>query len=81
MTSGNSLPTQLVLIGLLTLINAFFSGAEIAIISSNKKKLKKLKIEGSQKADILLEILKEPSKFLSTIQVGITFAEIGRAHV
>ncbi|NLC65698.1 MAG: HlyC/CorC family transporter [Clostridium sp.] len=74
MGSGSSFSSQLLLIAILTLTNAFFSGAEIAIISSNKKKLKKLDKEGNEKAKLLLKVIKEPSRFLSTIQVGITFA-------
>lgn len=71
---GSSFSSQLVLIAILTLTNAFFAGAEIAIISSNKKKLKKLDKEGNEKAKLLLKVINEPSRFLSTIQVGITFA-------
>ncbi len=64
----------LVLIFFLTLINAFFAASEIAIVSINKQKVK-LKAEvGDKKAEMLLKKIKEPSRFLSTIQVGITFA-------
>lgn len=72
--SKGSFGGQVLLIAVLTLINAFFAGAEMAIISTNKKKLKKRAKEGDKKANILLKVLKEPSKFLSTIQVGITLA-------
>ena len=65
---------QLILIFFLTLLNAFFAGAEMAIISVNKKKIKTKAESGDEKSKMLLEILKEPSRFLSTIQVGITFA-------
>ena len=58
----------------LTGINAFFSSAEMAIVSINKNKLKILVEEGNKKAIMLENLMKEPSKFLSTIQVGITLA-------
>lgn len=74
MDSNNSFLVQLLLITFLTLINAFFAGAEMAIVSVNKKKLRTMGKEGNKKANTLLKVLKEPSKFLSTIQVGITFA-------
>lgn len=74
MSSDKTFISQLILIAILTLINAFFAGAEMAIISIDKKKLRRLGKEGNKKANILLKVLKEPSKFLSTIQVGITFA-------
>lgn len=71
---SNSLTGQLILIFFLTLLNAFFAASEMAIISVNKKKIKSKAKDGDQKANMLLKILKEPSRFLSTIQVGITFA-------
>ncbi|WP_299573952.1 hemolysin family protein [uncultured Leptotrichia sp.] len=59
---------------ILTGINAFFSSAEMAIVSLNKNKLKILIEDGNKKAILLDNLLQEPSKFLSTIQVGITLA-------
>jgi len=63
-----------ILIFLLILINAFFASAEMAIVSLNKTKLNLLADEGNKKALLLQKILKDPNNFLSTIQVGITFA-------
>lgn len=74
MNSDNNILGQLILIFVLTLLNAFFAASEMAIVSTNKKKIKTKSESGDKKAQMLLEILKEPSKFLSTIQVGITFA-------
>lgn len=65
---------QIILIVILTLINAFFASAEMAIVSINKNKVKHLAEEGNKKATILLKLMEEPTKFLSTIQVGITLA-------
>ncbi len=72
--SEGSLLLQIVIIIILTGINAFFSSAEMAIVSLNKNKLKILIEDGNKKAILLDNLLKEPSKFLSTIQVGITLA-------
>ncbi len=58
----------------LTLINAFFSSAEMAIISMNKNRIKILAEEGNKKAQLLEKLNEEPSKLLATIQVGITLA-------
>jgi len=63
-----------ILIAILTLINAFFSSAEMAIVSLNKNKIVRLAQQGSKRAQLLLKLLKEPTKFLSTIQIGITLA-------
>lgn len=65
---------ELLLIIMLTLLNAFFSASEIAIVSINKNKLNHLADEGNPKANIIKQLLTEPSKFLATIQVGITLS-------
>ena len=72
--AGPQIAGQLLLIFILILINAFFAASEIAMISVDKKKLTSQSEDGNKKATMLLELLKEPSRFLSTIQVGITFA-------
>lgn len=61
---------QLVLIAL----NAFFAATEIAVISLNEKKVHALADEGDKKAKKMLKIIEEPTRFLSTIQIGITLA-------
>ncbi|WP_454054669.1 hemolysin family protein [Clostridium sp. Marseille-Q7071] len=65
---------QLILVVVLTLINAFFSSAEMAIISMNKNRIRILAEEGNKKAQLLEKLNEEPSKLLATIQVGITLA-------
>lgn len=69
-----SITSQLILMVILTLLNAFFASAEMAIISLNKNKIKLLADEGNKKAKLLIKLTEEPTKFLSTIQVGITLA-------
>lgn len=69
-----TLMAQIILIAILTAINAFFASAEMAIVSVNKSKIKKLSEEGNKKARLLEMLIKEPSNFLSTIQIGITLA-------
>ena len=60
----------LVLIGL----NGFFAAAEIAFISLNDAKIEMQVKEGNKKAKTIKGMLSNPSKFLSTIQIGITLA-------
>lgn len=55
-------------------INAFFAAAEIAFISLNDNKMKKQAEEGDKKSKQIIRLLKEPSKFFATIQIGITLA-------
>ena len=70
----NSMLMQILFLVLLTLINAFFASAEMAIVSVNKNKMKMLANEGNKKAKLLCQIYGRTNKFLSTIQVGITLA-------
>lgn len=72
--SGAPITGKLLLIVVLTMINAFFAASEMAMVSVDKKKLIIQAEEGNKKARMLLRLLKEPTRFLSTIQVGITFA-------
>ncbi|MBV4424882.1 hemolysin family protein [Clostridium tyrobutyricum] len=58
----------------LILLNAFFSAAEIAIVSVNKSKIKIMADKGNKKAQLLLDLMKEPNRFLATIQDVITLA-------
>lgn len=67
--------SQLLLLIFLTLVNAFFASAEMAAVSVNKNKIKILaENEGNKKAELILKLLEEPTKFLSTIQVAITLS-------
>ena len=67
--------SQLLLLISLTLVNAFFASAEMAAVSVNKNKIKILaENEGNKKAELILKLLEEPTKFLSTIQVAITLS-------
>ena len=59
---------------ILTGINAFFAASEIAFISLNDNKIEKQAKEGNKKAKHIAKMLESPSKFLATIQIGITFA-------
>lgn len=58
----------------LILLNAFFAATELALLSLNTSKLRKMEEEGDKAAARLLKLVEEPSGFLSTIQVGITLA-------
>lgn len=69
-----SLVSQFILILVLTLLNSFFASAEMAIVSVNRNRIKMLADDGNKKASLLVDLLEEPNKFLSTIQVGITLA-------
>ena len=63
---------EIVIILLLMLANGVFAMTEIAVVSSRKARLKKLADEGSVRAKAALALVEEPTRFLSTVQVGIT---------
>ena len=65
---------SLVILAILIFVNAFFAAAEIAFISLNDAKIERQAKEGNKKARKIKKMLKEPSKFLATIQIGITLA-------
>lgn len=71
---STSLLLQFALIIVLTAINAFFASAEMAIVAMNKNRIKHLADDGHEKAIKLQKLVEEPTRFLSTIQVGITLA-------
>ena len=64
----------LILQAVLIAVNALFASSEIAVISMSEARLKMLSEEGDKRADKLLNLTKQPAKFLATIQVAITLA-------
>jgi putative hemolysin len=65
---------QLIVLIILTAVNAFFACAEMAMVSTNKSKIRRLAEEGKKSAKLVQKFNEEPTKFLSTIQVAITLA-------
>ena len=65
---------EIIILIILILINAFFAASEIAFISLNDAKIDVEAKDGNKKAKKIKKMLENPSKFLATIQIGITFA-------
>lgn len=65
---------QIALLIFLIAVNAFFAASEIALISLKDSKIKKMAEEGHKKARQIEKLVGEPSKFLATIQVGVTLS-------
>jgi putative hemolysin len=65
---------QLLLQVVLIALNAFFAATEIAVLSLNEAVVRRQAEEGDKKAVRLLAIVETPTRFLSTIQIGITLA-------
>ena len=66
--------SQLLLQVILILVNAFFAATEIAVISVNENRIRRQADEGDKKAKLILRMNQQSSRFLSTIQIGITMA-------
>ena len=61
----------LILLGLI-LLNGLFAMAEIALVTSRRSRLTALADAGDSAAVAALRLAEEPTKFLSTVQIGIT---------
>lgn len=72
-TSGNLLVYIIILI-ILILVNGFFSASEMAMVTINDAKLKIAAEDGNRKAKQVQKLLSQPTRFLSSIQVGVTIA-------
>lgn len=64
--------SELIVIFVLLLINAFFALSEMAIVSASRPLLRQMAKQGNVRAERALTLAEDPGKFLSTVQVGIT---------
>ena len=64
----------IVLLLVLILVNAYFAASELAIVQVNDAKIEKMAEEGDRKARILYKMIKKPTTFLATIQIGVTLS-------
>lgn len=67
---------ELLIIIALVLLNGIFSMSEMSLVSSRKFKLESAKRKGVPGAKSALELAENPTKFLSTVQIGITLIGI-----
>ncbi|WP_331374266.1 hemolysin family protein [Sinorhizobium chiapasense] len=68
--------SEIFVIFVLLLINAFFALSEMAIVSASKPLLRQMVKQGNRRAEAALKLAEDPGKFLSTVQVGITLVGI-----
>lgn len=69
-----SVSATIILQVILILVNAFFAGTEMAMVSINQTKLRRESEDGDKRASRLMTLLENPSAFLSAIQIAITLA-------
>jgi putative hemolysin len=70
------LTLQLLFVVLLIIVNGFFAMAEIALVASRKARLQPLAEAGNLGAQAALELKANPSRLLSTVQIGVTVIAI-----
>ena len=69
-----NIAVQLVVISCLILVNAFFAAAEIALVSVSDVRIKQLADQGDRRARTVQQVTEDSTRFLATIQVGLTLA-------
>ena len=67
---------EIAIVILLTLINGLFAMSELAIVSARPARLKLMAKKGNKSAGIALQLAADPSRFLSSVQIGITLVGI-----
>jgi len=71
---GNGVIVKIIVLIALIMLNAFFAMSEMAVISLNDNKLKKMVDEGDKKAKRVAKLTEDSSRFLATIQIGVTLS-------
>lgn len=69
-----NITVQLFVIAVLILVNAFFAAAEISVVTANETRIRTLAEQGDRRARLVDRTSKDSTRFLATIQVGITLS-------
>ena len=80
-TLDSSEVTQLIIIGILLLLSAFFSSAETAFTTVNKLRIRSLAEENNKKAKLINKLIENPSKMLSAILIGNTIVNLSAVSI
>ncbi|MFC5357390.1 hemolysin family protein [Azospirillum himalayense] len=67
---------EIAIIVALTLLNGVFAMSELAVVSSRKARLQSMADQGNGGARMALRLIDDPSRFLSTVQIGITLVGV-----
>ncbi|MFL7904418.1 hemolysin family protein [Azospirillum argentinense] len=67
---------EIAIIVALTLLNGVFAMSELAVVSSRKARLQSMADQGNGGAQMALRLIDDPSRFLSTVQIGITLVGV-----
>jgi len=67
---------QLLVVAFLILLNGFFAMSELAVMSSRRARLEQMAVEGVRGAEAAIKLIDQPTRFLSTVQIGITLVGV-----
>lgn len=73
----NNTLAEIFLVAALIVLNGYFAAAEIALVSARRAAIRMEADEGSRRAQAVLRLTADPSRFLAAIQVGITLVGFG----
>ena len=70
--SDDGFAIEIGLVAVLILLNGFFAGAEIAVISAGRARIQAQAQVGNRRAQALLCLKADPERLLATVQIGVT---------
>ena len=72
-----SLTLQLLAVAAIVLLNAFFVAAEYALVTARRTKILELEHQGNRRARAVLQIVRNPPRFIAAMQLGVTATSVG----
>jgi CBS domain containing-hemolysin-like protein len=72
-----TLTLELIGVGLLIFVNAFFVAAEYALVTARRTRIIELHHQGNRRARAVLRITADPPQFIAAMQLGVTLTSLG----
>src|SRR3954467_9780297 len=74
---GVALTLELIGVGILILLNAFFVAAEYALVTARRARIIEVPHQGNRRARAVLKITSDPQQFIAAMQLGVTLTSLG----
>src|SRR6266550_1243627 len=74
---GVTLTLELIGVGVLILLNAFFVAAEYGLVTARRTRIIELHHQGNRRARAVLKITSDPQQFIAAMQLGVTLTSLG----
>src|SRR5437660_3122155 len=74
---GVTLTLELIGVGILILLNAFFVAAEYGLVTARRTRIIELHHQGNRRARAVLKITSDPQQFIAAMQLGVTLTALG----